>query len=385
MSGFPVLEELDEDWEEWDGRSPFWAHGVAGSIAGVVEHAAIYPLDTVRTHIQVCAACVQRNNHHNNNHLSNNKFAPHQEGSSLLRSFAKSSTSAQQQQRLPLGMWQTIRYLVSEPVLATAVEASALAQHQQQHKATSAKLATVGWTRLFRGIQTILVGCVPAHALYFSSYEVVKAAFLKENGQVSTVGSSLAGAAAVTAHDLIMTPLDTLKQRLQIGHYAGARQAAQAICKQEGFIALYRSFPITLISNVPYGMVMVSTHEACKPVFRETCPDRPQWQVVLGASSVAGLVAAAVTTPLDRIKTALQTQQLVPICAARQATCPVMQKHAQHAPKHLNWQQAAVTIWKEEGAAGFFRGITPRLLSHTPAVAISWTTYETVKHYLLSQ
>jgi len=43
---------LDEDWEEWDGRSPFWAHCVAGSLAGVAEHAAIYPLDTVRTHIQ---------------------------------------------------------------------------------------------------------------------------------------------------------------------------------------------------------------------------------------------------------------------------------------------------------------------------------------------
>jgi len=44
--------DLNEDWEDWDGRSPFWAHCVAGSLAGVVEHAAIYPLDTVRTHIQ---------------------------------------------------------------------------------------------------------------------------------------------------------------------------------------------------------------------------------------------------------------------------------------------------------------------------------------------
>lgn len=29
--------ELDEDWEEWDGRSPFWIHCVAGSLAGVTE------------------------------------------------------------------------------------------------------------------------------------------------------------------------------------------------------------------------------------------------------------------------------------------------------------------------------------------------------------
>lgn len=50
-------DELNEDWEEWDGRSPFWAHCAAGSLAGVVEHGAIYPLDTVRTHIQ--GECVQ--------------------------------------------------------------------------------------------------------------------------------------------------------------------------------------------------------------------------------------------------------------------------------------------------------------------------------------
>ncbi len=29
--------EIEEDWEEWDGRSPFWIHCVAGSLAGVSE------------------------------------------------------------------------------------------------------------------------------------------------------------------------------------------------------------------------------------------------------------------------------------------------------------------------------------------------------------
>ena len=33
-----------------------------------------------------------------------------------------------------------------------------------------------GVRRLFRGVQTMFLGCVPAHALYFSSYEVIKSA-----------------------------------------------------------------------------------------------------------------------------------------------------------------------------------------------------------------
>ncbi|CAM9723525.1 unnamed protein product, partial [Discosporangium mesarthrocarpum] len=41
-------------------------------------------------------------------------------------------------------------------------------------------------------------------------------------------------------------------------------------------------------------------------------------------------------------------------------------------------------IWATDGLQGFFRGSGPRLLVHMPSVAISWTTYETVKNWLSS-
>lgn len=40
-------------------------------------------------------------------------------------------------------------------------------------------------------------------------------------------------------------------------------------------------------------------------------------------------------------------------------------------------------IYAAEGTAGFFRGTLPRTLVHMPSVAVSWTTYETVKTWLL--
>jgi solute carrier family 25 iron transporter 28/37 len=52
-------------------------------------------------------------------------------------------------------------------------------------------------------------------------------------------------------------------------------------------------------------------------------------------------------------------------------------------PIVADWKQAAKRIYQTEGAVGFFCGLAPRVLSHTPAVAISWTTYETAKKYLL--
>ena len=54
---------------------------------------------------------------------------------------------------------------------------------------------------------------------------------------------------------------------------------------------------------------------------------------------------------------------------------------------HLRFQYRGLVdtlsqIKSTEGTAGLFRGVVPRLLVHTPSVAISWTTYEFVKNVL---
>jgi solute carrier family 25 (mitochondrial iron transporter), member 28/37 len=387
-------DDDDDDWEEWDGKSPFWVHCVAGSLAGVVEHTAVYPLDTVRTHIQVaCSACAQL--HKRSGGLGggiSGGGAATTSGSGGLKALlssvgAKPLSAGAVGPNLPMGMFQTIRHLMNEPV-AVAASASASASAASVAPSTAA-----GWARLWRGVETMVVGCIPAHALYFSSYEVVKAAFTsRETGQVSPLGSSLAGAGAVVSHDLIMTPLDTIKQRMQLGHYSSVRSAVSRMAQSEGIGVFYRSFPVTLASNVPYGMIMVSVNEHLKQTIdlfdgNEGYPlqgphhqhhhRHHAWKTVVFSSSVAGLVASAATAPLDRIKTALQTQHLLPTCykLEREGRCALA--------THANWREAARHILETEGYQGFFRGIVPRVLSHTPAVAISWTTYETAKQFLM--
>ena len=91
-------------------------------------------------------------------------------------------------------------------------------------------------------------------------------------------------------------------------------------------------------------------------------------------------LVSALTTPLDRIKTCLQTQALAPTCLR-----PIPKENCKLANqvRYKTFVEAAVGIARQEGLAGFFRGLTPRVLSHTPAVAISWTTYEMTKNALL--
>lgn len=378
-----------EEWEEWDGSSPFWIHCVAGSFAGVAEHTLVYPLDTVRTHIQVCAAC-----HVNPNSstsaaaaaaANSSMAAQHGSTTSILQRAATSGHATPSS-----GMFQTIRTLVNQPLAlegltTTASTAATTGSASSTSTSTSTRAALrsqiAGFSRLFRGVESMLVGCIPAHALYFSSYELVKAATLDKDGNVTTYGSALAGAAAVTGHDIILGPLDTVKQRLQLGHYRGLTHAISTMIANEGLISLYRSFPVTLATNIPYGMVMVGTNEFCKKQW--TSDGELTLGVTMASSSLAGFVAAATTSPLDRIKTYLQTQQLTPACSFSGKSpdfCP-MKKHSQPVLV-ADWRQAAMRIYQTEGIIGFFRGMTPRVLSHTPAVAISWTAYETAKQYL---
>ena len=49
-------------------------------------------------------------------------------------------------------------------------------------------------------------------------------------------------------------------------------------------------------------------------------------------------------------------------------------------PRYLGMLQTAKVVFAEEGIKGFFRGIIPRVFVHAPSVAISWTTYESIKY-----
>lgn len=46
---------MDDDFMDWETRHesiPFYRHVVAGSCAGIMEHVGMFPLDTVKTHLQ---------------------------------------------------------------------------------------------------------------------------------------------------------------------------------------------------------------------------------------------------------------------------------------------------------------------------------------------
>ena len=54
-------------------------------------------------------------------------------------------------------------------------------------------IRTEGRGRLFRGVSTMVFGCIPAHAAYFSIYEQGKIKFGADGADHAPVGAALSG------------------------------------------------------------------------------------------------------------------------------------------------------------------------------------------------
>ena len=220
------------------------------------------------------------------------------------------------------------------------------------------------------------------------------------------VQAGVCGAVATLSHDLIMVPFDVVKQRMQLGYHRSLIDCVRSILTFEGPRALYISFPTTVAMNIPYGCVLVASNESARKLIN------PDGGYSLRASMIAGCISGAfasfVTTPLDVVKTRLQTQDLVSRSMSAPTSSltikPSLYNRCQRnlmsmttgaeMPPHCNNQfstnsgvvrryhsmlQTIRRIAAEEGLAAFWKGAFPRMLVQAPSVAISWTAYEFAK------
>lgn len=109
---------------------------------------------------------------------------------------------------------------------------------------------------------------------------------------------------------MLITPFDVVKQRMQLGYYRDVRHCMKEILRSEGIGAFYVALPTTIVMNLPYGSIVVAVNESMKKVLNPSGKYDITSSMVSGC--VAGAIAAAITTPMDVIKTKLQTQEMLP-------------------------------------------------------------------------
>jgi len=185
----------------------------------------------------------------------------------------------------------------------------------------------------------------------------------------------LAGVEAGSIMVCLFNPLWLLKTRLalqdakglnQIGaastatqpRYTGVINAFRTIIREEGIAGLYQGlFPALLLTS--HGAVQFASYEYMKVRMQETMAtsEQPAWvSVLLGGTSK--IVASTATYPYQVMKSRLQ------------------QRGIEGTYVYSSSFDCVRHTWKLEGARGFFRGLIPNVMKVTPSAALTFVVYE---------
>lgn len=140
--------------------------------------------------------------------------------------------------------------------------------------------------------------------------------------------------------------------------YKSIAHCTKSVYKAEGIAAFYVSYPTTLAMTVPFTALQFTFYESISKVMNPRKLYDPVTHCVAGG--LAGAFAAGLTTPLDVIKTLLQTRGTANDAEVRSAKGLV---------------KAASIIQKQYGWRGFFRGLRPRIITTMPSTAICWQVF----------
>ncbi|XP_017890823.1 solute carrier family 25 member 40 isoform X1 [Ceratina calcarata] len=151
------------------------------------------------------------------------------------------------------------------------------------------------------------------------------------------------------------------------GKFKGTVDAFVKISRREGILSLWSGLSPTLVLAVPATIAYFVSYEQLKAYFKDTYNNRfrrvktvaqeqPFWiPMVAGAS--ARIWAATLVSPLELIRTKMQSQRL----------------------SYAEIMQALKTVVKYGGIPGLWMGLGSTLLRDVPFSAIYWLHYETIK------
>ncbi|OAQ26330.1 mitochondrial carrier [Linnemannia elongata AG-77] len=246
---------------------------------------------------------------------------------------------------------------------------------------------------LYSGLAPAMTGSLPGTTLYFGTYEYTKRT-LTAAGCPDTLAHLAGGSIGDFFASFIYVPSEVLKTRMQLQgrynnpsfisgyNYKNTWHALQMIVKYDGVAALYQGYRATLMRDVPFSALQFAFYEKFKVEARkwEARPDgHMSLHIETACGAVAGGLAGFLTTPLDVMKTLLQTQVKKPSSSTTSiATGTVVASN----------QKYYVGIWdglkwnlKHHGViGGLFRGVGPRVFWTSLQSAIMFVFYEQAIH-----
>ncbi|KAJ3270926.1 carnitine transporter [Terramyces sp. JEL0728] len=187
-------------------------------------------------------------------------------------------------------------------------------------------------------------------------------------GEMDSIKSTIAGAAAGISAVLAGQPFDTLKVRLQTSNqYKGLADCFRQTIAKDGIFALYRGMSAPLLGVTPmFALSFWSYDTGCRLV---TYGKPKDYKLTLFDYFLAGAFSAVpttiITTPMERVKVVLQTQDQIV-----------------GGKKYKGMVDATAGMFKEGGIGGLYRGTIATLARDAPGSAAYFVAYEYFRELL---
>ncbi|CAN9351115.1 unnamed protein product [Alternaria sp. RS040] len=280
---------------------------------------------------------------------------------------------------------------------------------------------------LYGGVQPAFLGSFAGTVCFFGAYEWTKRTMM-DYGVAPSVAYFSAGLLADLAAAPAYVPSEVLKTRLQLQgrynnpyfnsgyNYRGTVDAARTIARTEGYSALFHGYKATLWRDLPFSALQFAFYEEERDwAKRYMGSNNIGLPLEIITAGTAGGMAGVITTPLDVVKTRIQTQHngpspaspiapkasLSPAAASKHSTSSQTTKPPSTQSRPISTSSPSTTlkahgaatldtssvltglkiIYRTEGIAGWFRGVGPRAVWTSVQSGTMLVLYQTLLRY----
>lgn len=242
-------------------------------------------------------------------------------------------------------------------------------------KATSTILKEEGLRfGIYRGYGAMLLGSFPSTMMFFGTYETIKRSMRDHTGVNETFIHFISGFLGDLASSIVYVPSEVLKTRFQLQgpynnkfhksgyNYKGLVSAFRQVARVEGPSTFFHGYQATMLRDLPFSALQFTFYEKFRAMAQEQAHSRDiSLAMELFVGAAAGGLAGAVTTPLDVVKTRIQTQTTSEI----QGTLAGLR-----------------SVFVHEGILGIFSGVGPRFVWTSVQSSVMLVLYQSALRLL---